>query len=99
MSLKDFRQLIDIHGGEYIGVECSNGVDIELGINGDAPMRLTADQVRENVMPKIRERMRSMIQDGFKSTEFRFGISAISLNYYDAGQLLDALGGALRHIE
>lgn len=99
MSLKDFRQLIDIHGGAFIGVECSDGVTIEVGINGDVPMKVEAAVLREKIMPRMRERINEMLKDGFKKFEFSFGQSSIMLNYYDAGQVLDAMGGALRHIE
>lgn len=98
MSVSDYRKLIDLHGGAFIGVECTDGVTIEVGINGDIPAKFRSDQVMSKVVPKLRARMEDL-RGGFETFDFGFGTTKVPLNYYDAGLLLDSLIGCVRYIE
>lgn len=99
MSATDLRQIIDIHGGHFIGVECQNGIDIEIGIDGELPIKATTDVIMSKIVPRLRERMAALERDGFKSFEFGVGGNTVQLNYYDAGFLLDTLIAMVRRIE
>lgn len=97
MSVTDYRKLIDIHGGDFIGVECTDGRTIELSINGQA-MKLDIDMV-EHVVARIRARMTDIMGNGMNAKmEFGFGTNLTRLTYYDAGQVLDAIVGAARFL-
>lgn len=98
MSMTDYRKLIDIHGGKYIGVECTDGTTIEIGINGEAPAHVHAEHVTENIIPRLQGRMHSTLHDGFKTFTFGFGGTTVDLNYYDAGLVLDTLRECVRYL-
>lgn len=97
MSATDFRSLIEIHGGHTIAIECSDGVTIELTIDGEK-MLLNAEQVRDQLIPDIRTHLTKTFNDGFKKFAFGFGPTTIDLNYYDAGLFLDTLDACVKHI-
>lgn len=99
VALSDFRTLIDIHGGDYITVECTDGVTIQVAIGTGAPLRVSSDIIMSRIVPRLRERMRAMLEDGFKKFDIRFGNTSIAVNYYDAGLVLDALVGCVRYIK
>jgi hypothetical protein len=97
MSVTDYRQLIDIHGGDFIGVECTDGRTIELSVNGTA-MKLDIDMV-EHVVTRLRARMLDIMDKGMNAKlEFGFGTTTTQLTYFDAGQVLDAIIGAARFL-
>jgi hypothetical protein len=98
MSATDYRRLIDLHGGEYLGVECVNGRDIELSINGKIAAYMPYEQIENTLIPGLRSQMTYMIENGFKKFSFGTPDSNIDITYYDAGQLLDALVGAVEYL-
>lgn len=96
MSLKDFRALIDIHGGDYIGIECVDTGYVEIGVNGER-QRYDVREALE-ILHGISHNMITHMNDGFE----RFAIwiqdqGPISGTYYDGGAILDALSGAIRY--
>jgi hypothetical protein len=98
MSATDFRRLIDVHGGEFIGVECVNGVTVELSINGHIAANMTIEQIRDTLIPGLRTQMSYMVENGFKKFSFGIADNNIDITYYDAGQLLDELAAAVEYL-
>lgn len=96
MSATDYRKLIDIHGGHFIGVEVTDGRSVEMSIDGEA-IKLTIERL--GVLDTLLiTKMGDLLADGFKTFDFGWRGVTVSLNYYDAGVVLDAVRGAVNYL-